>query len=110
DDKVFYDNNYISQLAVPNLDSLLQDIYKRSKLVVVFLCEKYNEKEWCGLEFRVVRELIKKKQFQKIMFIRTDYGNVDGIFEIDGYVNFQDHSLEKIVDFIQERICLNTNN
>ncbi|MFD0586455.1 hypothetical protein ACFQZE_00465 [Paenibacillus sp. GCM10027627] len=59
---IFYDNNYISQLARPSLDTLLQDIYRnRSKLIVVFLCEKYQEKEWCGLEFKVVREMVKEK-------------------------------------------------
>ena len=43
---VFYDNFFRSQLARPSLDVLLQDIYRnRSKLVVVFLCEKYQEKE-----------------------------------------------------------------
>jgi hypothetical protein len=48
----FYDVNYTGQLARPNLDTLLQDIYrKRSKLVVVFLCQKYSEKDWCGIEF-----------------------------------------------------------
>lgn len=43
---IFYDNNYISQLARPSLDTLLQDIYRnRSKLIVVFLCEKYQDKK-----------------------------------------------------------------
>ena len=60
---IFYDNNYISQLARPSLDTLLQDIYrKRSKLIVVFLCEKYQDKKWCGLEFRAIREMIMKKK------------------------------------------------
>ena len=48
----FYDNNYKAQLARPSLDILLQDIYRnRARLIVIFLCEKYQEKEWCGIEF-----------------------------------------------------------
>jgi hypothetical protein len=47
---IFYDNNYISQLARPSLDILLQDIYRnRSKLIVVFICEKYQEKNGVDL-------------------------------------------------------------
>ena len=41
----FYDNNYVSQLARPSLDTLLQDIYRnRSKLIVVFSGEDYQRK------------------------------------------------------------------
>ena len=57
---VFYDRDFTSQLARPNLDTLLQRIYiTNSDLVVVFLCAEYQEKEWCGLEWRAVREIIK---------------------------------------------------
>ncbi len=59
----FYDNNYVSQLARPSLDTLLQDIYRnRSKLVVVFLCGDYQRKEWCGIEFRAIKEIIMGRE------------------------------------------------
>ena len=59
----FYDNNYVSQLARPSLDVLLQDIYQnRAKLVVVFLCSDYQDKEWCGIEFRAVKEIMMKQR------------------------------------------------
>lgn len=40
-----------------------------SKLVVVFLYEKYQEKEWYSLEFRAIRGIIKQRNYEKIMFI-----------------------------------------
>lgn len=59
----FYDNNYVSQLARPGLDVLLQDIYrKRSKLVVVFLSSDYQRKEWCGVDFRAIKEVRARAQ------------------------------------------------
>jgi len=101
----FYDNNYKSQLARPSLDILLQQIYRdRSKLIVVFLGEKYQEKEWCGLEFRAIREIILNKQHEKIMFIRMDQGKVDGVFKTDGYIDAGSHTPEEIANFIVERI------
>lgn len=104
-DNIFYDNNFISQLAIPSLDTLLQDIYRnRSKLIVVFLCEQYQNKEWCGLEFRAIKELIMEKNTKKIMFIRLDDGHVDGIFKTDGYVDGNQYTPKKIAEFIEERV------
>lgn len=108
ENKCFYDNNYIAQLARPNLDLLLQNLYKnQASLVVVFLCEKYNEKMWCGLEFRAIRKiLVDKEKENKVMFIRMDDGEVAGIFEVDGYVDGSVHSPKKIANFILERVEL----
>lgn len=106
-DHIFYDNNYISQLARPSLDILLQDIYRnRSKLIVVFLCKKYQDKMWCGLEFRVIREIIMEKEINKIMYIRTDTGHVDGVFNTDGYIDVTKFSPLQIAKFINERLSL----
>jgi len=84
-DSVFYDFDYQAQLARPNLDTLLQGIYRdQSDLIVVFLCAEYAEKQWCGLEWRAVREIIKSKQDERVMFIRFDDSPVDGVLSIDG--------------------------
>ncbi|MBA9086579.1 hypothetical protein FHR92_003059 [Fontibacillus solani] len=105
--KIFYDNNYVSQLARPSLDTLLQDIYRnRSKIIVVFLCEKYQEKEWCGLEFRAVREMIKEKAINRIMYIRLDTAHVDGVFSTDGYIDGVKFTPQQIAIFINERLNL----
>lgn len=104
---IFYDNSYISQLARPSLDTLLQDIYRnRSKLIVVFLCEKYQDKKWCGLEFRAIREMIMEKEIAKIMYIRLDAGHVDGVFNTDGYIDGTKFTPQQIANFINERLSL----
>lgn len=105
--KIFYDDNYISQLARPSLDILLQDIYRnRSKLIVVFLCEKYQDKKWCGLEFRAIREMIMEKEIAKIMYVRLDAGHVDGVFNTDGYIDGTKFTPQQIANFINERLSL----
>lgn len=103
----FYDNNYVSQLARPSLDTLLQDIYRnRSKLVVVFLSGEYQKKDWCGIEFRAVKEIIMERDHKRIMFIRTDDGFVDGVFKADGYVDARRFSASELAGFIHERLML----
>jgi len=105
---VFYDRDFTAQLARPNLDTLLQHIYaENSDLVVVFLSENYEKKEWCGLEWRAIRELLKKKQDNSIMFMRFDQASVPGALSLDGYVNLADFSASEAAALILERVRLN---
>jgi hypothetical protein len=103
----FYDGNYVSQLARPSLDTLLQDIYRnRSKLVVVFLSGDYQRKEWCGVEFRAIKEIIMERDHKRIMFVKMDDGRVDGVFKTDGFIDGRTASPEDIARFIHERVEL----
>jgi hypothetical protein len=105
----FYDRNYLAQLARPSLDTLLQDIYRnRSKLVVVFLCGDYQDKEWCGIEFRAIKEIIMESDYRRVMFVRMDDGNVEGVFRTDGYVDARKHSPKDVARLIQERVAILT--
>src|SRR5688572_10982218 len=71
--RLFYDKDYEAELARPNLDIYLQGIYHDdSELIAVFLCADYERKDWCGLEWRVVRDLIKRRQASAIMPLRFD--------------------------------------
>lgn len=104
-DAIFYDHDYQAQLARPNLDTLLQDIYRnRSVLVVVFLSEKYAEKEWCGLEWRAIRDIIKAKNDEQIMFVRFDDAQIDGVFSIDGYIDARIYEPDAVAGFVETRL------
>ena len=106
-EKVFYDRFYEAELSRPNLDTYLQEIYHdHSELVVVVLCKEYDEKEWCGLEFRAIRDLIKKRRDDEIMFVRVADGDVKGVFGIDGYVDAQDRPASDIAEVICDRLKL----
>jgi hypothetical protein len=100
----FYDNNYVSQLAQPSLDTLLQGVYSRATLDVVFLSTDYQKKDWCGVEFRAVREIIFARENNRVMFVRTDDGVVDGVFKTAGYVDARKFEPAKIAEFICQRL------
>src|SRR5262245_42318555 len=62
-ESVLYDRFYEAEFARPDLDTYLQRLYHdESELIAVFLCADYERKEWCGLEWRAVRDLIKRRQ------------------------------------------------
>ena len=103
----FYDDNYKSQLARPSLDTLLQDIYRnRSRLIVVFLCTEYQEKEWCGIEFRAIREIINAREHERVMYIKMDDGKVEGVLRSDGYIDGNSYTPKEVAQFIKERVEL----
>ncbi|WP_436717406.1 TIR domain-containing protein [Roseiconus lacunae] len=99
----FYDDHYVPFLARPSLDTLLQRIYGNARLNVVFISAEYQEKEWCGLEWRQIRQRIKERQFDTIMLVRTDDGSVEGVMDSDGYVDARKYSADQIAFFIEQR-------
>ena len=107
-DRIFYDNYSEAELGRMNLDTYLQDIYhNHAELIVVFLCAEYKEKEWCGLEWRAIRDLAKQKKIAEIMPIRFDSADIPGFFSIDGYINAEGREPLEIADLITERLRLN---
>jgi hypothetical protein len=105
---VFYDNDFKAQLALPNLDVLLQNIYlKNSDLVVVFLSAEYEKRSWCGLEWRAVRDIIKNRNDQSVMLLRFDDTPIPGLFSHDGYIDLNHHSPAEAASFVMERVRLN---
>jgi hypothetical protein len=104
-DRVFYDKYYEHELARPNLDTYLQEVYHdHSDLIAVFLCAEYEKKDWCGLEWRAIRDLIKKKESAAIMPFRFDTTTVAGLFSIDGYIEIGKRSPDDIASLILKRL------
>ena len=107
-DRVLYDRYHETEFARPNLDTYLQHLYRyESELIVVFLCREYEGKDWCGLEFRAVRDLIKERQDSAIMFFRFDESPVSGVFGIDGCIPIQDRSPHEVAALILTRLDRN---
>jgi Subtilase family/TIR domain len=103
--RIFYHKVLEGELSRPNLDVYLQDIYlNQTDLLVVFLSAEYATKEWTGLEWRVVREMIKQKKSSAVMPIRFDETDIPGLFSIDGYVSAAGREPEDVADDILDRL------
>ena len=58
-ENVLYDKYLAAELARPNLDLYLGALYREdTQLLVPFLCADYQRKNWCGLEWRQIRDLL----------------------------------------------------
>lgn len=82
--EIFYDDDFKAQLARPSAHLPLMTVYRdQSDLLVVFLCSEYQQKKWCGLEWRVVYDLIMQRQEERIMLFRFDDARIDGLLSVD---------------------------
>ena len=107
-ERVFYDEYYKAELARLDLDTYLQTIYHdQSELIAVFLCAEYEKKDWCKLEWRAVRDLIKQKESDAVMPLRFDKTHISGLFSIDGYVEITDSNLDEVAQLILQRLEIN---
>ena len=88
----------------PHAVRLLQEAH----LIVVFLCEKYAEKQWCGLEWRAIRDLIKLKLDDQLMLVRFDDAQIEGVFSLDGYIDARVHEPRRLAEFILQRVHTST--
>ena len=101
--RVLYDRYHEAEFARPSLDVYLQGLYHdETELNVVFLCKEYAQKEWCGLEWRAIRDLIKHHR-EDVMLLRFDDATVVGVFSIDGYIDITSRPDEEVAALILER-------
>jgi hypothetical protein len=105
--KVLYDKYHEAEFARPNLDVYLQSLYHdNSDLLVVFICADYERKDWCRLEWRAIRDLIKTHRPEDVMLVRLDQtAAVPGIFSIDGYIDAGGRSPDQVSTLILERLA-----
>jgi hypothetical protein len=101
---IFYDKDFTEQLAMPEMDLILMDVYKKqSQLICILLSKEYQNKKWCQLEWKSVREIITDKK-DSIMFLRCDNAFVSGVSPNDGYIDINEYSPEEIAVFIRNRL------
>ena len=104
-ERVFYDRWYADECNRANLNAYLQGIYQhQSDLTVVFLTPEYETEEWCGLEWRVLRELFRHGKDDALLPVRFDTTFIPGLFSLDTYLGAQDKTPEQIAALIGQRL------
>jgi serine protease AprX len=106
--EIFYDRFHQAELVGPDLDVRLERIYHDdSELIAVFISGEYAAKEWTGLEWRIVRDVIKRRRAEDVVPLRFDDTPIPGLLSIDAFVDLKDFDPEFAAALIVERINLN---
>src|SRR4051812_41385165 len=83
-DRVLYDDYYVAEFARVGLDTYLQQLYHDElDLIAVFVSANYPRKDWCGLEWRAIRDVIKRMRPEAVMPLRFDMTEIPGLFSGD---------------------------
>jgi hypothetical protein len=102
---VLYDGYLTSELARPDLDLYLGDLYRNnSELIVPFYSSGYATRRWTQLEWRQMRDILSNAERSRIMPFRFDDTPIEGVLSIDGYVKIETSTPAEVAALIQERL------
>ena len=105
---ILYDKFHEAEFARNDLAIYLPNLYNRdSDLVAVVVCPAYEAKEWTGLEWLAIHNLLQQRRREEVMLCRFGHAQVDGLFGGAGFVELDDKSPEQFAKLILERLALN---
>ncbi len=104
--KVFYDEYNAADLWGKNLVDHLADIYgKSARYCVMFISQYYPLKKWTRLERMHAQERAFRDPNEYILPVRLDDTEVPGITETTGYRDLRQHSVESIVNTLEQKLA-----
>jgi tetratricopeptide (TPR) repeat protein len=105
---ILYDKYHEAEFSRGDLGFYLPDLYHgQSDLIVVVVCKDYDTKEWPGLEWRAIFDLLKKRKDHEVMLCRFDHAEVRGLYSTAGFVDLDDKTPDVAATRILERLALN---
>jgi hypothetical protein len=107
EDAILYDKYHEAEFARPRLGRYLPRLSReQADLIIVVICKNYGQKEWPGLEWDAVFDLLKKRQEEEVMLCRFDQASVEGLFSDAGYVELDDKTPAITAQLILQRLAL----
>lgn len=108
EDAILYDHYHEAEFANPELGFELPDLYHdQSDLIVVIICPHYDAKEWPGLEWRAIFDLVKRRQYKGVMLCNFGRATARGLYSTSGYVGLDDKTPHQAACLIAQRLALN---
>ncbi|MDN5849803.1 MAG: hypothetical protein L0H63_09235 [Nitrococcus sp.] len=107
-DQILYDKYHEAEFARPDLAFHLPNLYhQEAELLVVVLCNEYETKEWCSLEWNAIYGVIKKREASEVMLCRFDRVEARGLYGLAGFVDVDEKSPGEVATLIAERLARN---
>lgn len=105
---ILYDKYHEAEFSRARLGRYLPKLYHdESDLVVLVLCKDYAQKEWCGLEWDAIFDLLKKRKENEVMLCRFDNATIEGLYSDAGFSEFDRRTPAQAAALILERLALN---
>ncbi|WP_395753770.1 FxSxx-COOH system tetratricopeptide repeat protein [Prosthecobacter sp.] len=105
---ILYDKYHEAEFARNDLSIYLPKLYnKEADLVVVVVCPQYDVKDWTGLEWLAIHDLLKQRRREEVLLSRFERAEVDGLFSGAGFIELDDRTPEEFAKLILERLALN---
>jgi hypothetical protein len=106
--KILYDKYHEAEFARRNLGIYLPELYhKQSDLVVMVVCPDYDVKQWTGLEWAAIHDLLSKRNDDEVMLCRFGHAIVIGLYSTAGFIELDHKTPEQTASLILERLALN---
>lgn len=106
--RILYDAFHEAEFARDDLALYLPALFHaQSELIVGVFCPDYEQKEWCGVEYRALLDLMKKRRSQEVMLARFGRVEPQGVFSLGGYVDLDRKTPDEAAVLILERLALN---
>lgn len=107
-DRILYDKYHEAEFARNDLGIYLPNLYNREcDLVVVVVCPDYDEKEWTGLEWLAIHDLLQQRKREEVVLSRFDHAQVNGLFRGAGFIELDHKTPDQFAALILERLALN---
>lgn len=105
---ILYDDYHEAEFARDDLAGHLTQLYRNeSDLIVAVWCGDYKTKEWCGLEWKTIRGLLKQGKANMIMLARFDLVEPEMLENLAGFVELDTITPDQFATRILERLALN---
>jgi tetratricopeptide (TPR) repeat protein len=108
EERILYDKYHEAEFARRDLGIYLPELYhKQSDLVVVVACADYDLKQWTGLEWTAIHDLLSKRKDEEVMLCRFDRATVTGLYSTAGFVELDLKSPDDAAKLILKRLKAN---
>lgn len=103
--RILYDKFHEAEFARRDLGIYLPELYhKESDLVVIVVSPSYDQKQWTGLEWTAIHDLLSQRRHDEVMLCRFDHATATGLYSTAGFVELDGRKPEDIRDLILERL------
>jgi len=106
-DEILYDKFHEAEFARRDLGIYLPDLYhNEADLIVVVVSPDYDPKQWTGLEWTAIHDLLSKRKDDEVMLCRFGHTVITGLYSTAGFIELDQRTPLATAELVLERLAL----